>query len=164
MILARFAICALFGLLPYVAAGAGPEGGSLQTGQHRSPGGACEVRISVSAENGAHELFLVRPKSALVTEDLSGAMWRDANTLVYSVSPIYGRPGLFALDCRTAHSRTIVAAVTKDKGYPDGADYFELVSVDQKKQEACFNYSPDVDSPDFEGFRTPEHIRCVRLK
>jgi len=91
-------------------------------------------------------------------------MWRDADTLVYSVSPIYGRPGIFELDCRSTHSRTIVAAVTKDNGYPDGADYFELMSVDPKKQQACFYYSPDVDSPDFVGFRTPEHIRCVHLE
>jgi len=91
-------------------------------------------------------------------------MWRDADRLIYSVSPIYGRPGLFELDCRSAHTRTIVAAVTKDKGYPDGADYFELTSVDPKKQQACFYYSPDVDSPDFDGFRTPEHIRCVHLE
>lgn len=164
MVLGRLVTCVLLGFLPYAAVGAGSEGGALQLGQHRSPGGACEVRISLSAENGAHELFLVRPKSALVTEDLSGAIWRDANRLVYSVSPIYGRPGLFELDCRTAHSRTIVAAVKKDKAYPDGADYFELVSVNPKKQEACFYYSPDVDSPDLEGFRTQKYIRCVSLK
>ena len=164
MTLPRILLCGLLGLLPYIAAGADPKRGLLQVGQHRSPGGSCEVRISTSTENGARELSVVRPKSVLVTRDLTGAMWRDANTMVYSVSPIYGRPGLFELDCQSTHSRAVVAAVTKDKGYPDGADYFELVSVDPKKQQACFFYSPDVDGPDFVEFRKPEHIRCVHLE
>ena len=164
MILARSLLCGLLGIVPYTAAGAGSVRDSLQVGKHRSPGGACEVRISTSKENGARELSLVQPKSALVTEDLTGAVWLDANTLVYSVSPIYGRPGLFELDCRSARTRIIVAPVTKDEGYPDGADYFELISVDPRKRRACFYYLLDVDSANFTGLRTPEHIRCVHLE
>jgi hypothetical protein len=157
-------MCGLLGLLPCAAAGADAERGSLQVGEHRSPGGTCEVRISTSAENGARELSLVRPKSALVTQDLTGAIWRDANTLVYSVSPVYGRPGLFELDCPSGRSTTVVPPAVRDKGYPDGADYFELVSVDPRMQKACFYYFPDVDREDFTNFRTPEHMRCVQLK
>lgn len=151
---------ALFGMLQCVAA----ERDSLPVGKHLSMGGTCEVKISTSTENGARVLTLVRPKSALVTQDLTGAMWRDTNTLVYTVSPIYGRPGLFELDCPSGLSRTVVSPTVRDKGYPDGADYFELVSVDPKLQEACFYYSPDVDREEFTSFRTPEHIRCVPLK
>jgi hypothetical protein len=163
MILLRALLCGLPGLLPYVALGAEAATGSLQVGRHHSPGGGCEVRISTSSENGARELSLVRPKSALVTPDVTGAIWRDPNTLVYSVSPIYGRPGLFELDCRSGYSKTIVPPATRDKGYPDGADYFELVSVDPKIQQACFYYSADVDSPDLDNFRVPEHLRCVQV-
>ena len=162
MIPLRTLLFCVLGILPSVAASA--DEGLLPIGEHRSRGGDCEVRILTSAEGGGRDLSIVRPKSALVAQDVTGAIWRDSMTLVYSVSPIYGRPGIFELDCQSGHHRTVVPPVTKNKGYPDGADYFELVSVDPKMQQACFYYSPDVDRADFSSLRTPKHIRCVQLQ
>lgn len=159
----RVGLFAVLGLLS-CNAGAGAEAGLLQVGDHRSPGGGCQIRLSISGMGGAQELWLVRPKSALVSTDVTGAIWRDTNTLVYTGSPTYGRPGLFQLDCRSGQPRTIVSPAVVDKGYPDGADYFELVSVDPVKRQACFYYSAHVDDTDFTVLRVPAHIRCVPLQ
>jgi hypothetical protein len=100
----------------------------------------------------------------LVAKDLNGAIWRDADTLVYAVSPIYGRPGLFQLNCRSGHSRTVVRPTVIDKAYPHGADYFELVTLDTVKNQACFYYSAHVDQTDFTRLRAPQNLRCASLK
>jgi hypothetical protein len=130
-----------------------------------SPSGACEVTTATSGMGGAKELSLRRGSSSIpVAKDVTAMLWRSPNHLLYSVSPVYGIPGLFELDCKTSKSKTIVAAAVKDRAYPDGADYFELVSVDSLKSEACYYYSAHVDQTKFDTFRNPKNIRCVATK
>jgi hypothetical protein len=50
---------------------------------------------------------------------------------------------MFAFDCETSKLRTLVKPRNKDRGYPDGADYFELSAIKGSSLE--YLYYPDVD-------------------
>jgi len=94
--------------------------------------------------------------------DVTGLTFVGESTLVYTVSPIYGKPGLFKYNCTTRKTNALVKPVTINKTYPHGADYFELHSVEDKK--VCYYYSLDVDSTDFHSFRREENLRCMSIE
>jgi hypothetical protein len=87
-----------------------------------------------------------------VIEDVTGVAYLRNDSLVFTVSPIYGKPGIFIYDCMSKEMAQIVRPQTIDEAYPDGADYFELQSVRGRK--VYFYYAPDVDSTDFTKFRS----------
>jgi hypothetical protein len=94
--------------------------------------------------------------------DVTGLAFVGESTFVYTVSPIYGKPGVFEYDCRTKKTDVLVKPVTIDKAYPHGADYFELHRVENNR--ICYYYSMDVDATDFNTFRREENLRCVNSK
>jgi hypothetical protein len=154
---------ALLLLSPLVACAASPS--LVKPGRHASPSAGCEIEITISGMGGFRELALIQGKSVIpIARDVSGAQWRDSKTLIYTVSPIYGKPGLFQLNCKTGKSHRVVAPSTIDNAYPDGADYFELTSIDAAKSEACYFYAPHVDHADFEHIREAKSRRCVSVK
>jgi hypothetical protein len=148
---------------PLIACAADKPDPRLQPGTLVSPNGACQVEVAISGMGGATELTPKGRKNP-VARDITGALWRGPTKLVYSVSPIYGRPGLFEFDCKAGAVKTLVEPANKSRAYPDGADYFELVRVDSGRNEACYYYAADVDSADFETFRAPNNLRCTKLK
>src|SRR5262249_37122570 len=89
--------------------------------------------------------------------------WASDNALVYSVSPIYGTPGIFMFDCASKETRRLVGPVTVDKAYPQGADYFELKKLSPEKKLVYFYYAPDVDAVDFTQFRTDRNLFQVSI-
>jgi len=80
----------------------------------------------------------------------------ENDELAYSVSPIYGKPGIFIFDCIAKKTRRIAAPRHLDAAYPDGADYFELHALRNAQIE--FYYAPNVDTIDFNTLRTPTHL------
>jgi hypothetical protein len=87
----------------------------------------------------------------------------DQNSLVFSSSLIYGVPRLFVVTCDHEQSRLkmLVGPENIDSSYPDGADYFELKEL--KGNRMKFYYGADVDSIDFNEFRTEKYLRSVLL-
>ena len=102
---------------------------------------------------GGHTLLLLPSKAPQrqVIEDVSGVAYLRNDSLVFTVSPIYGKPGIFIYDCMSKRKTRIVKPHTIDEAYPDGADYFELQDIRDNK--VYFYYAPDVDSTDFTIFR-----------
>jgi len=98
-----------------------------------------------------------------MVKDVTGIAWAGAKELVYSTSPVYGDPGLYLYDCESNRSKRILGPRTRDKAYPKGADHFELRGVSNANSVLLFYYQPDVDSIDFNEFRTPGNLYQVQL-
>jgi hypothetical protein len=134
--------------------------GSLQ-----SPNGKCKARLQVSAESGSLVLS-VNSQTARSTAvlDVTGIAWVGNEVLVYTVSPVYGKPGLFLLDCNAMQTKRIIGPRSFNAAYPDGADYFELTGVSgYSNKVAFFYYSSDVDVTDFHVFRTTKNLCFVDI-
>ncbi len=93
--------------------------------------------------------------------DVSGLAWLSGSMLAYSVSPIYGKPGIYVYDCVGQKSTGIVAPKNVDLDYPNGADYCELKGI-AKANLIYFYYVLDVDEVDFANFRCNHFLYRVR--
>lgn len=115
--------------------------------------------IGVSSQGGFKTLRLPEYEVA----DVTGVAWISSDVVAYSVSPLYGEPGLYLYNYSTKTRTTLVAATNRNLAYPKGADYFELKSLDGNATVAYYYYAPDVDEVEFEAFRNPKTIRKVDL-
>lgn len=132
-------------------------------GAYRSPSGDCTARVSLASMGGFRQLFLLRtsPAAIHIADDVTGIAWLSNTELVYAVSPVYGSPGVFLLDCGnpTTSSVRLVAAVTFNAAYPMGADFFELKSVSGRR--VTYYYGQDVDTVDFKLLRSAANQRSI---
>ncbi len=128
----------------------------VATGTFPSPTGRCSVTVSVSAMGGFKVLEL---SLASNVEDVTGLYWISASELAYSVSPVYGRPGIYIYDCQHKQSHRIVRPKHIDAQYPRGADYFELSN--SKNGVIYYFYAPNVDDVDFANFRSEQFLYRV---
>ena len=124
-----------------------------------------QFELSVSGMGGFLVLSAgpVNQESKIKVEDVSGVVWLSENEVIYSVSQIYGRPGIFQLDCRTGAVKVLVKPVTFNKFSPDGADYFVLKGLSESKREILYFYSKDIEKTDFENFRNESNLRRFRV-
>jgi hypothetical protein len=110
---------------------------------------------------GFRQLFLKRGgvPDVHLSDDVTGIAWFSDSELVYTVSPVYGVPGVYVVDCsnQTAKPVRLVAPITYNPAYPKGADFFELKSV--VRNRITYFYGPDVDAIDFTRFRTTMNER-----
>jgi hypothetical protein len=143
-----------------------PRGGvDNLPGPFWSPDGNWEAELRTNQVGGATDLFLIigRTTSIMIHEDVTGVAWLSNSVLVFSASPIYGKPGIFVLNCMTRRTRRIVRPRTVNRAYPDGADYFELHRASGNEPATIsFYYAPDVDSMDAAAIRSPAHLFEVR--
>lgn len=119
------------------------------------------VEMTINGMGGFKELKLIKTKDATVLaelNDVTGFGLLDKRTLIVTTSPIYGKPGLYALDTVTGKVKTLMEAKNKTAGYPEGADYFELQKIDNQQKMINYYYAPDVDAVDFTIFREPRNI------
>ncbi len=116
--------------------------------------GKCHAYLSVNDLGGFVVLSVTQMGTniAEVIKDVTGISWVTESLLIYSVSPIYGNPGVYILDCATKETKRIVAPKNTNAAYPNGTDYFELYRVSGEK--AYFYYAPDVNSVQFKEFRS----------
>ena len=129
-------------------------------GRYRAPDGSCPIEITISGMGGFHELHLPSTP-ARVVDDVTGVLFVVPDHLVYSVSPIYGRPGVFVFNCRTGRVRRLVRPRRVERSYPDGTDYFELAWL--KDNRIYFYYAADVGRADFTTFREPKNLYVTDL-
>jgi hypothetical protein len=127
-------------------------------GESKSPDGGCVVQLRANPLGGALDLSL-GTKRKRVFHDVNGMAWLSGSILVFTVSPVYGKPGIYTFDCKSDQTKRIVSPRTLNKAYPDGADFFELQSVRRgTSPRILFYYAPDVDKVDFRDFRGPANL------
>ncbi len=132
-------------------------------GTFSSPNGKCEASLKTS-DRGGFLMLTTGQDGRISVNDVTGMIWAADRTLVYTTSPIYGKPGLYVFDCDSSHVKRIVSPGTITKAYPDGADYFELQGISRGDPAIVnFYYAPDVDKVDFNTFRAPANLFQVRL-
>lgn len=136
-----------------------------EQGSYPSPGKACGAVLKVSPQGGFLQLSVQTStgKLAHIADDVTGFLWVNEKYLVFSSSPIYGKPGVFEVTCDSEHPilKMLVGPKNINSAYPDGADYFELKEM--KGRSLQFFYGDDVDSIDFNEFRTEKYLRSVLL-
>jgi len=113
---------------------------------------------------GGFIVLSVMQKGAICLEeikDVTGISWVTESLLIYSVSPIYGNPGVYIFNCITKETKRIVATKNINATYPKGADYFELYRLDRDK--IYFYYTSDVDSVNFNEFRSQPFLFQVNF-
>jgi hypothetical protein len=165
----RLKLTSIFFLLVLVSFAFGASSGevpaSITPGKIRPPNGKYESLITIS-EGECRKLTVYRNESKpiLVVNDITGIIWIDKNTLLYSVSPIYGdKPGIYLLSCSIGKVQTIVPSKHYDKDYHGFTDYFELKSYSPEITTVFFYYSKDVDKTDFKNFRTERYLNKLDL-
>jgi len=109
---------------------------------------------------GGHKVLQL-PHSVQV-QDVSGVAWKSGSELIYSVSPIYGQPGIYVYDCIHQKNTRIVAPRNLNTHYPAGADYFELKGI-SNTDVIHFYYAPEVDDVDFAKFRSIRYLYQVKV-
>jgi len=134
-----------------------------QPGAYKSIAEGCQILLEIS-EMGGYLKLTVNPPSLHIFKDITGIAWASDDILLFTVSPIYGEPGVFLFNCVTKQISRIIAPKTVNKGYPSGADYFELQGFSKNdEQKFYFFYAPDVDAVDFSRFRTKDFLFQSRL-
>jgi hypothetical protein len=130
-------------------------------GIYFSPDSKCKASLLVNEQGGFLDLYI----DGMIATDITGIAWINNNSLVFTVSPIYGKPGLFLFDCAARQKKQILGPKKYDKAYPAGSDYFELKDYKESAQNTIifFYYAPDVDAIDFKKFRTKEFLYQINL-
>ena len=136
-----------------------------EQGAYPSPGQTCIAVLKVSPQCGFLKLSVQLSTGKLVhmADDVTGFLWANEKSLIFSSSPIYGKPGVFEVTCDRERPtlEMLVGPKNINSAYPDGADYFELKEI--KDRSLQFFYGADVDSIDFNEFRTKKYLHSVVL-
>ncbi len=170
--IAYLRICLMFVLLVVKPAGANsptvtlvPLGQVINTalGTFQLENGPCQAILGQIENAGDSRRLTLRTltgrRRGKPVEDVSGIAWASKDLLVFTVSPIYGKPGLFIRSCSTGHTRTIIGPKTFYEGSPDGADYFQLQSLSlTAPRKIRFYYAPDVEKVDFYRFPSDDFL------
>lgn len=136
-----------------------------EQGAYPSPGQTCIAVLKVSPQCGFLQLSVQPSTGKLVymADDVTGFLWANEKSLVFSSNPIYGKPGVFEVTCDRERPTLdmLVGPKNINSAYPDGADYFELKEI--KGRSLQFFYGADVDNIDFNEFRTKKYLHSVIL-
>lgn len=124
----------------------------------------CDAILKISSQGGFTQLYVQLGNGRVehVADDITGVVWIDRNSLAFSSSPIYGKPGIFILRCSQPTAvklMTLVAPTHMSRTYPEGTDYFEL--KERKGMRLEYFFSEDVDNTDFSMFHTNQNLRSV---
>lgn len=119
--------------------------------------GECQTELVGNSMGGFTMLYVSQMGTTIQeVKDVTGIGWATGSLLIYTVSPIYGDPGVYILNCVTKESRRIVAPQNITPAYPNGADYFELYRLFSDR--VYFYHAPDVDSVNFKDFRSQTYL------
>jgi len=132
-------------------------------GRYRDAGGVCSLRVSISPMGGFTRLHLLvgAGRRAITVNDVTGIAFLNNGKVAYSVSPSYGKPGIFLFDCIKKARTRLVAPRNMNRAYPDGTDYFELSKA--ASNELFFYYVPDVDKAEFTKFESAANLYSVDM-
>jgi hypothetical protein len=135
-------------LLPIACSGEALLSGSAidKLGTYTSPGGGYTALLE-HGEGDMSVLTIVSKSDGRRSKSIdavTGIVWISESKLLYSVSPIYGIPGIFVFDCRKMKMKRILGPKTFRKGWPDGVDDFQLKEFSEGK--IYFYYAPDIET------------------
>jgi hypothetical protein len=138
-----------------------------EPGVMMAPNGSCEASIAQSPTGRFKVLVITRLRDrgraqAVEAKDVTGAVWIANDKLVYSIGPRHGTPGVFFFDCATGTGKRLVGATTRNKAYPQGADYFELDDF-SRGSYIWYYHVPDVTPMDTPAFRKLDFLRRMVL-
>ena len=134
-----------------------------EQGAYPSPGKMCTAVLTVSAQGGFLQLSVQSINGELthVADDVTGFLWINEESLVFSSGPIYDS-GIFEITLLiTAISKKAHWSSNISLSYPDGADYFELKEINDRRLH--FFYGIDVDDIDFNEFPTEKNLLSIEL-
>lgn len=122
----------------------------------------CLVKESFASSGGYRELTIGEYR---ITDVES---FKVLNKKVFfATSPIYGKPEIGVIDCSSGKKTTVVAPKNKDKGYPDGSDFFRIkevkVNPKTKTYTVRYYYAPDVDKQDFKKFELKKNLKEAKF-
>jgi hypothetical protein len=128
-------------------------------GVYKSPDGSCSATVSVNLMGGQSELKVADH----IVSDVTGAIWIPPRDLVYSVSPVYGNPGIYLYSCRSAKTHVLVGPTHRTEAYPDGTDYFELSGNQKRGPKLFYYYVSDVQRLNLKELGEKIHLTVLDL-
>ena len=109
-----------------------------------SPSRACLVKVLQDAGTGRLRARLyAHARLVLDMPDTREMAWVD-EVLLFAVSPVYGRPGIYVWQCPQLSVRRVVRPTRVSRDHPGGTDYYRLLRIDG--ETLYFAHAPDVDS------------------
>lgn len=125
---------------------------------------ACIVNTEINGMGGSLDLTVEKTDKKILGPviDISAWGWISEDELIFSVLPVYGKPGLFKFSCREEKLQKLVAAKTITKTSPDGTDFFWLQRLDPKNLLIYYYYHPDLDAvPPKQNLRTDKNLYVI---
>lgn len=109
-----------------------------------SPSRQCLVKVLQDANNGGLRARLYA-RGRLVREvvDTREMTWVD-EVLLFAVSPVSGKPGIYAWQCPRPSVRRVVLPTRTSRKHPGGTDYYRLLRIDG--ETLYYAHAADVDS------------------
>lgn len=133
-------------------------------GTFYSPEKTYKVQVTVNSMGGFRDLVVYKDDSKVSEfRDVNAFIWIENHKILYSVSPVYGKPGIYLFDCKTKKNDIITKPSVLNSAYQNGADYFELNDYTNSSKEFTYFYAPDIDLVEFETFRNKSNIRKQKL-
>ena len=128
-----------------VVAGGVPIGLPAAGSELYSPSRRCYAKVLEDARGRMLRARLyARDRLAVEVAGTREMVWAG-ETLVLSVSPASGRPGIYAWECGRPSARRVVRPSRASLAHPGGSDVYQLVEIDG--DILYYAHAPDVDSP-----------------
>lgn len=122
--------------------------------------GTSQCAILAVGEGDTLYIRFARSKPPKSARNVTALVWLNAHEILYSTTAIYGQPGIYAYNLRTAQERTVVPSRVRDAASPQGADFFKLIAI--SGNELTFWYCADADKVDESALeRTASRERVV---
>ena len=133
-------------------------------GQTLHIGRGCKINLETEIGDQISLKIFNHPESSQIkVHDVNGLLILN-NRVIFSVSPVYGEPGIYQYSCGSAdHPSIIVPPVSKTAEYPGGKDYFMLKGYNDVHRTVEYYYAGDVDKVDFQRFPADLSIKVVTL-
>jgi hypothetical protein len=114
---------------------------------------------------GFFQLQIIRQDIVLIeVDDVNGIVPIGNEKYIYAVGSIYGnRPGLYLFDAATKREVVLRKAENVTRGYPNGADYYELAKCVIADHVINYYFTEDPDKTDFSNFRTKYYLKSLNI-
>lgn len=134
-------------------------------GTYYSPRNIFKAEIIISDMGGFKICNIMNSKQQIhYIEDINGLIWINETEIIYSVSPIYGKPGIYIFNCVEKKEKLIINPKSISASFPMGSDYFELEKYEDLKKEITYFYASDIDSINFKNFRNEQNILKQKIE
>ena len=99
---------------------------------------SCNKFVLNISDMGGFIILRTINEKPLIVDDITAIAILEKSKLLYSVSPIYGKPGIFLFDFKLNNNKRIVKPSFFKDGFSDGTDYFEIYKLDLDRKEIYF--------------------------